>query len=72
MRLGLQDTNWKYIGAVLANSDSGDQLEFFRGFLKECSSWGTRIQVEQQLATVNLELTKEERAALSMLSYDGE
>ena len=69
MRLGLQDLDWKYVGAVLARQDDGAQVDFLRGFLAECKTWGTRIQVEQQFAAVNSELTNEECDALAMLSY---
>jgi len=71
MRLGLTETNWSYVGAVLAQSDSGEQLEFFRAFVKECKSWGTRQQVEKQLAMVNADLTPDEREILAMLGYKG-
>jgi hypothetical protein len=71
MRLGIfKDIDWPYVGALLANSDDEEQAAFFKGFLKECSSWGTHFQVEQQLAHVNHKLTPEERRTLSMLSYN--
>lgn len=69
MRQGLTN-DWKYVGACLAQSDSNEQTEFFKAFIKECQSWGTRLQVESQLAYVNLELTSEEREVLAMLGYD--
>lgn len=73
MRHGvLKEIDWKHIGALLANDGDKEQVDFFKSFLKECSSWGTRLQVEQQLACVNEELNSEERRALRMLSYDGE
>ena len=71
MRMGIQkEIDWSYVGALLANEGSDNQTAFFRGFIKECLSWGTRLQVEQQLSSVNLELTPEERKVLSMLGYD--
>ena len=71
MKLGLvKEIDWEYIGAILAQSDDNKQAEFFKAFIKECNSWGTRLQVESQLACVNLKLTKEERETLSMLSYE--
>ena len=69
MRIGLQDTDWKHIGAKLANCDDDEQAAFFKAFLKECLSWGTSLQVEQQLACVNSKLDVKEREALAMLSY---
>ena len=72
MRIGLQDTNWEYIGARLAQTDDHNQTAFFKAFVKECLSWGTRHQVEYQLAGVNSELTKEEKNVLGMLGYEGE
>ena len=71
MRLGLRtDIDWKYVGAMLAQADDTDQAEFFKGFVRECGTWGTKLQVEQQLAAVNLKLTPEERATLKMIGYD--
>lgn len=72
MRIGLQDTNWEYIGARLAQSDDINQTAFFKSFVKECLSWGTRYQVECQLAGVNVKLTKKEINILGMLGYEGE
>jgi len=72
MKHGLQDIDWKYVGACLARTGDGGQAEFFKAFIAECSTWGTRYQVEQQLAFVNRKLTKDEREVLGMLSYDGE
>ena len=69
MRLGLQDVDWAYVGAELARDDDHMQTKFFKGFIKECLSWGTKYQVESQLACVNRKLTLEERELLSMLSY---
>ena len=68
MRQGLTN-DWTYVGACLAQSDSNEQVEFFKAFVKECQSWGTRLQIESQLAHVNLELTPEERETLAMLGY---
>jgi len=70
MRLGIRkDIDWEYLGAVLAQSDSCDQAVFFKSFVKECLSWGTRLQVETQLSCVNKELTNEERGVLGMIGY---
>ena len=68
----MTEIDWKYIGAGLANEGDIEQTDFLKAFIKECNSWGTRIQVEQQLACVNRKLTEEERETLSMLSYNGE
>lgn len=71
MRLGIRkDMDWEYIGAILAADDGNNQAAFFRGFVRECRSWGTSFQIEQQLAHVNLKLTPEERKTLSMITYD--
>lgn len=71
MRLGIaKEIDWEYVGALLANEGDIEQAAFLKGFIKECLSWGTRIQVEQQLACVNLKLTPEKREVLAMLSYN--
>ena len=70
MKFGLKDMDWEYAGALLANGDANDQAKFLQAFIKECNSWGTRHQVEMQLANVNGKLTPEERETLGMLSYD--
>lgn len=72
MKFGLKDMDWEYAGALLAREGDKEQVAFLRSFLKECRSWGTSWQVEQQLASVNIKLTKEEREALKMLSFDEE
>ena len=69
MRIGLQEPDWDYIGAVLANSDGDEQAKFFKAFLKECKTWGTEYQVQFQLADINHKLTDDEKETLSMLSY---
>jgi hypothetical protein len=63
------DIDWKYIGSCLAQESDIEQIDFIKSFIKECQSWGTRFQVEQQLACVNMKLTDEEKDVLSMLSY---
>jgi len=68
MRLGLRkDIDWQYVGALLARADNNDQAAFLKAFVKECRTWGTSLQVEQQLAAVNLKLTPEERETLKMI-----
>ena len=69
MKIGLQDTNWEYIGARLAQSNNHEQATFFKAFLKECKSWGTEHQIQIQLANINDLLTKEEKEDLSMITY---
>ena len=69
MLKGLQPVNWKMAGALLAQADDNAQHEFFQAFVKECLSWGTTLQVEQQLAYVNNRLTLEERDTLKMLTF---
>ena len=71
MKLGLiQEIDWKYIGATLAQTDDEIQAMVIKAFLKECLTWGTHYQIEKQLACVNLKLTSEERDMLSMLSFN--
>jgi len=71
MRLGFaKETDWEYIGSLLAREDSKKQTTFFRAFIAECQSWGTHFQVEQQLARINSDLTSDERDVLKMLSYN--
>ena len=72
MRHGLQEIDWAYVGAALANEGSPEQATFFKAFVKECNSWGTRLQVEQQLAFINRELTSDEKETLGMIGYMGE
>lgn len=72
MKYGMAEIDWKYIGASLANADDKEQSDFFKQFVKELNSWGTRSQVEFQLAGVNRQLTKEEIETLTMLTYPGE
>ncbi len=69
MKQGLIEINWSLAGATLAQSGADEQAEFLKAFIKECSTWGTHFQVEQQLAAVNRLLTDEEKEVLEMLSY---
>ena len=70
MRIGLQDTNWKYIGARLAQSDDNEQAAFLKAFVKECLTWGTHYQIGVQLAGVKHLLTADEKEILGQLSYE--
>ncbi len=73
MKLGiLKNIDWTYVGALLAQGADDEQSEFFKGFVKECKSWGTEYQVQSQLAAVNIRLTDDEKETLSMLGYMGE
>lgn len=72
MRMGLTSIDWAFAGASLARTGDDEQAVFLKAFIEECLSWGTHFQVEQQLASVNLLLTKEEREILKMLSYNEE
>ncbi len=69
MHFGMKDVDWAYMGALLARGNDDNQASFLKSFLKECNSWGTDYQVQQQLASINLKLTDKEREQLSMLSY---
>jgi hypothetical protein len=66
---GLINDNWGYVAACLANTDDENQIKFFKAFIEECKSWGTHFQIQQQLASINQKLDKEEKELLSMLSY---
>ena len=71
MKLGLRkDIDWQYVGAMLARADDNEQVECLKAFVKECNTWGTKFQVECQLAAVNLRLTPEERETLKMIGYE--
>ena len=72
MKLGIREIDWGQVGAMLAQDDDNAQIAFFKAFVKECGIWGTRHQVEMQLAGVNQKLTSEERQTLGMLSFDEE
>jgi len=70
MRHGIRtDVDWSLVGAELAQADDEKQAEFLKAFVKECGTWGTRVQVEYQLAAVNEKLTLEEREVLKMIGY---
>lgn len=73
MKLGIfKDIDWSYVGALLANSDDTQQIEFFKGFYQECKSWGTNYQIQQQFYNINAGLNNEEREAFKMISFTGE
>ena len=63
------DIDWKYIGASLARESDNEQIDFFKSFVKECLSWGTAYQVEQQLCFINRKLTSDEIDTLAMITY---
>ena len=69
MRIGLQNTDWVYVGAKLAQADDNEQATFFKGYLAECNSWGTFHQVQIQMAAVNILLSEDEKKQLSMLTH---
>ena len=62
--------DWEAAGAMLARQSDVEQVAFLRSFLRECRSWGTSLEVEYQLASVNDQLTVEERDTLRMLSAE--
>jgi len=72
MKMGLQEVDWEYVGACLANEDSIAQTAFFKSFVKECRSWGTVFQDQRQLADTNNKLTSDEKQCLSMIGYEEE
>lgn len=73
MRFGItKEIDCEHLGATLAQLGDDAQAIFFKAFIKECSSWGTSLQVEKQLIAINHLLSKEERETLSALSYEEE
>lgn len=70
MKKGIRTSvDWALVGAELANESDNEQVQFFKAFLKECSTWGTKLQVEQQFAFINAQLTQDEREAMKMISF---
>ena len=70
MKMGIRkDVDFEYVGALLAQADDDQQVQFLKSFVKECKSWGTRHQVEMQLAGVNALLTDDEKETLAMIGY---
>ena len=61
--------DWKLLASVLANSDSEEQTQFFKAFVKEMDSWGTVFQQQTQLCWTNEKLTEHEKDVLGMLGY---
>jgi len=73
MKLGIiNEIDWKYVGALLANEDEEKQINFFKSFVSECKSWGTTYQIGIQLAEICQKLTNEEKEILSQITYLGE
>lgn len=70
--MGLQEIDWEYAGACLARGDANEQTKFFKAFVKECRTWGTRWLVQQQLACVNRLLSDSEKECLGMIGKKGE
>ena len=69
MRIGLQNTDWSFVGAKLSIASDDEQIAFFKAFVKECRSWETSHQAEMQLANINSGLNDDEKELLSMLGY---
>lgn len=73
MRCGIRkEIDWEYVGATLANSGDDEQALFIKAFIKECKSWGTRFQIEQQFASVNNKLDDDEKYLLGVISFNGD
>ena len=70
MRIGVQNTDWEYIGAKLATETDEDQAKFFRGFVKEAKTFGSHYQTEMQMMSINKLLTSEEREVLGAISHE--
>ena len=60
---------WEFLGSVLANEDSAEQIKFFKAFLKEMTTWGTTFQQQTQLCWINEKLTDDEKDIIKMLGY---
>lgn len=69
MRIGLQNTDWGYIGAKLAQVDDNEQAEFFRAFVEEIKTFETQHQRDVQLSAIGSKLSNEEKKYLSVISY---
>ena len=71
MKLGCNDeSDWSRTLAIgLAHSDDVAQAKFFHAFAAECRSWGY-LKAESQLASVNLNLSDEDRELLRMIGYE--
>ena len=61
------ELNWQYLGSLLAQNSPQEQIEFFRAFTAEYSSWGTSAQIKFELIRVNSKLTDTERRTLRAL-----
>ena len=70
MKKGVVSLDWEYLGALLAQSSDDEQAVFVKSFIKECKTWGTNYQVQQQITCINQKLTKDEKEIMSMLGYD--
>ena len=64
------ELNWQYLGALLAQNGTTEQVEFFKAFAKECSFHNTQLHVDCHIAGVNNRLTQAERRTLRMLGYE--
>ena len=64
--------SWAQAGALLAEADDNEQVEFFQAFVREFNTWETRRMVQAQLTEVNRRLSSDERRVLGELSYDEE
>jgi hypothetical protein len=62
--------DWKTTGALLANANDGEQVEFFKTFVNECLSWGSFHAAQTQFAMVNKKFNERDRRLLSMLGYE--
>ena len=73
MRKGIILSNdWQHVGAILADSDDEDQVNFFRGFVKEMKTWDTGWAQGMQLAAIYKKLTDEEKKVLRSICVDEE
>jgi len=68
MKFGIKEIDWKQVGAQLAEENDKEQADFFKSFVKECLTWGTRYQIEMQLIEISNKLTSEEKQILSIIS----
>ena len=66
----MQNTDWSYIGAKLAQATDAEQADMFKGFVKELGTFETRYQAEMQLCSVNRLLSQDEIELLKSMTHE--
>ena len=73
MKHGIRtSTDWSLVGAELAQQGDDDQIKFFKSFLKEAQTYGTRHQTEMQLISIAHGLTEDEKELIETICYKGD